>query len=268
MGDIGELSETPCFHFDRSSPSVPCPRCGMPPEKEAPSAALLAHRARESLAATALARLADDHQTPMRVLGRAQLPEQQPEVIGKVLERLVADHARIVISTAREISKGLVPVASKPIVLAAGATVELELWTEMPVHGPYRIGIQSAAQLQVFDIRIGNVLLNLGPGGEIAQEHLELQDSDWPLGLVPLHGPPWRPGTRLSLRLRSTSCFSDDVKLTVWASPGRPEEPKVPSSGTITLRRSEPRFAHSTRAISSSVASPVALSPTPTSQES
>ena len=240
MGDSGEVLETPCFHFDRPSPDAVCPRCLMPAEKEAPSAALLAHRERESRAATALARLAEDPPTPIRVLGRAALPEQQPEVLGKVLERLVADHASLVISTAREISKGLVPVASKPVVVAAGATVEVELWSEMPVHGPYRIGIQSSAHLRVFDIRIGNVLLNLGVGGEIAQEHLEWQDSEWPLGLVPLNGPPWRPGTRLSLRLRSSSCFTDEVKLTVWASPGRPEELKVPSTGAITLRLSEP----------------------------
>lgn len=238
MGDSGELSEIPCFHFDRPSPDALCPRCGMPGEK-VNRAALELHRQAQSAASLVLLGQ-QPPQTPMRVLGRAALPAQSPEVLGKVLERLVADHARIVISTAREISSGLIPVGSKPVVVQAGGEVDVEMWTEMPVHGPYRIGIQSSARLRVRDIRIGNVLLNLGVAGEIAQEHLKWQDSDWPLGLVPIRGPSWGPGTRLSVRLHNTSCFTDEVTITVWACPDRPETLKVPTTGAVTLRLSEP----------------------------
>lgn len=237
MGDIGEVLGTPCFHFDRPSPDVPCPRCGMPAEKEDSRALLLAHGEAKREPMAALARLSE---TPMRVLGRAALPDQPPELIGKVLERLVADHARIVISTAREISSGLVPVGSKPVVVSAGETKEIELWTEMPVHGPYRLGIFGSAPIRVSDLRIGNVVLNLGVSGEIPQEHFEWQDSEWPLGLVPIRGPAWRPGTRLSLRLHNTSCFTDEVSITVWAQPEAPAAPKVSATDAITLRLSDP----------------------------
>lgn len=241
MGDIGEVLETPCFHFDRPSPDVPCPRCRMPAEKEALHAALLARSAHLQGPMAALARIDEPKpKTPMRVLGRAALPEQSPELVGKVLERLVTDHARIVISTAREISSGLIPVGSKPVVVPAGGDVEVELWTEMPVHGPYRIGIFSSAPLRVRDVRIGNVLLNLGVSGEIPQEHFEWQDSDWPSGLVPVHGPSWRPGTRLAVRLHNTAYFTDEVSITVWACPDAPEPLKVPTTGAITLRIADP----------------------------
>jgi hypothetical protein len=120
-------------------------------------------------------------------------------------------------------ANGLHAIPFEQVVIPAGLTFDMIARPQVPVHGPYYLGIRTDANQVIYVERLqfANITPISGRGGKEAIPHyffIKEIGKKWPDGLVPIDGPTLSHANTVYLAVRNHLPYSVTVNACVWAT--------------------------------------------------